>query len=144
MRRRMYETALRVWLALKEGIESVSCVMSYYVCKLFKALPLLLIIINPYVSVLVIIGMYEKRGCFVFGSEWLVPMIILLCAIVIQWIKDGLSETVEGCPVARRRFTRRQSNGAIHFNREDVYEMVEYLAEVEDYCEKNGKYRGTR
>lgn len=144
MRKKVFEIMWNIWLGFKEGVIEATYTIRYYIVEFLKALPQILVVINPYLSMVIVLGMYQKRGRFEFGGEWLVPLVVLICALVAQWVKDGLRETIDGFPVARKRFTRRKHGGAVYVNKDDLYEMLEYLAEVEDYCDKKGKYRGKR
>lgn len=114
-------------------------------CKLCLAkLPVLIVIATPYLSMWCLLCAYRERGCFRVGGEWFVPVLCCLVAYILHTIQRACEVEVYGCPVARKRFTRRDSRGRIIFKMDDIYEMTEYLAEVEDYCESYGAYRGGR
>lgn len=116
-----------------------------YICKgLFKHLPVYIELLTPYVGMLLVWQAYEQRGCFRVGGEWFVPLLMYIVVYLFRTANKAVSDNLEGLPVARKRFTRRGPNGEAIFNFRDVYEMGEYLAEVEDYCEQYGKYRGKK
>ena len=116
-----------------------------YACTIvFKAIPLTIVIVTPFVCMCLVMYMYKQRGCFAFGGEWLVPIVAYIIAFLLQKIKQSIYDEIDGFPVARKRFTKRGKHGEIIFSTSEIYEMVEYLAAVEEYCEKYGKYRGGR
>lgn len=116
-----------------------------YVCTIvFKAIPIIIVIVTPFVCMYLVMYMYKQRGCFAFGGEWLVPIVAYVIASLLQNVKQSMYDEIDGFPVARKRFTKRGKRGEIIFNTNEIYEMVEYLAAVEEYCEKYGKYRGGR
>lgn len=116
-----------------------------YGCKVvIKVLPAIIIAGTPFVSMFVVVHMYQARGYFRIGGEWLLPFVLYVLAAIIHSINKAKQDSIGGLPVARKRFTKRDAKGMVLFNSSDIYEMVEYLAEVEDYCEKYGKYRGVK
>ena len=109
-----------------------------------KALPTVIVIATPYITMALVIGSYKTHNGFDMGGECLVPLALYLAAYTLRLLNNAIKDDLDGCPVARKRFTRRGKKGEVLFKSSDIYEMVEYLAEVEDYCEKYGKYRGGR
>lgn len=109
-----------------------------------KALPTVIVIVTPYVAMALAIGSYKAHNGFDMGGEHLVPLALCLVAYILRLLNNVVKDDLDGCPVARKRFTRRGEKGEVLFKSSDIYEMAEYLAEVEDYCEKYGKYRDTK
>lgn len=76
-----------------------------------------------------------------------VRMIILSCIItlIVKYIKEvgyKLNNTNErGIPISRKRFTKRDGNGLIGINEEDMQEAILYLCDIEDYMRSRGKER---
>ena len=129
---------------VKQSVTSLLYNVRYICTMIFKAMPILIVITTPFVCMYLVMHMYNQRGCFTFGGEWLVPIVAYIIAYLIQNVKQSMYEDINGFPVARKRFTKRGKRGEPIFKMSDVYEMVEYLAEVEDYCERYGKYRGNK
>ena len=105
-----------------------------------RKLPLLLDIFNPLICMILVVGMYYERGSLQFGGEWFVPFALVVFKWFLQIANDMQYRDVYGFPVARKRFTKKRSNGTVEFKSNEIVEIVEYLAEVEDYCSKRGLY----
>ena len=131
----------RIKEVLGESADVVTSTTSYVFCKALKYAPNALLFTNPFMCMFLV---YEEYACDKDAFNiWylLIPAGIFLLAQLFHLVCRIAFKEVNGCPVARKRFTRRGANGELIFDKQDVYEMVEYLAEVEDYCEKYGKYR---
>lgn len=113
----------------------------YYALRLFKAMPIIVMLITPYISMWAVIKAYESRGRWAVGGEWFVPLLLYVVIYVLNSINRVFNDRLDDLPVARKRFTKRSQSGDVLFKRSDTYEMLEYLAAVEDYCERYGKYR---
>ena len=105
-----------------------------------KVIPVCIELIAPYIGMWLVIQAYGERGGFFIGGEWLLPAVFYGAAYLIKDLSRFIEDDIEGCPVARKSFTKRGSRGEVLFKMSDVYEMAEYMAEVEDYCEQYGKY----
>lgn len=126
---------------VKEGAAEISGTILYCLRKALKCAPNAILFINPYMSVSIAYEAYTaNNNVFCYWVLW-IPLGLFLLAQLLRLIGRVAFEEVNGCPVARKRFVRRGERGELIFNTRDVYEMAEYLAEVEDYCERHGKYR---
>ena len=111
-------------------------------CRIaIKVIPVWIELIAPYAGMYLVLQAYEERGGFFVGGEWLLPVVLYGAAYLIKDLGRFIEDDIDGCPVARKRFTKRGSRGEVLFKMSDVYEMAEYMAEVEDYCEQYGKYK---
>lgn len=117
----------------------------WYNCKtwLYSGLRLLNALM-PYVCLVVGAWLYRVRGGFIIGPEWLLPIASRSVKWVLEYVSTVGNDQLYGMPVARKRFTKRDELGQVVFKNSDVYEIAEYLCEVEEYCEKYGKYKGGR
>lgn len=107
----------------------------------FKALPTMTILVMPYMCLVIGAVEYNKRGELKVGLEWLLPVVCYVVAWLLHYMNVAGSDELRGFPVARRRFTKRDRLGKVIFRNTDIYEMVEYLCELEEYCERYGKYK---
>ena len=122
-----------VWL-------EVSSTIIYVFKKIPGLLPTALVIANPFATLMCAIDLYQQYG--VWRIEMLfVPLTLLLLTYFANVIKRVVTFEQYGIPVARKRFTRRNERGHISFEMSELPEMVEYVAAVEEHCEKHGMYR---
>lgn len=98
----------------------------------------------PYICLVIGAWLYSIRGGFIIGLEWLLPAASHFVKWALEYVSTVGNDQLYGMPVARKRFTRRDELGQVVFKNSDVYEIAEYLCEVEEYCEKYGKYKGGR
>lgn len=122
-----------VWL-------EVSSTIMYILKKVPGLLPTALIIINPFATLMCAIGLYQRYGMWRIEMLF-VPLILLLLTYIANVVKRVVMMEQYGVPVARKRFTRRDERGHINFQMSELPEMVEYVAAVEEHCEKHGMYR---
>ena len=117
----------------------------WYNCKawLYSGLRLLNALM-PYICLVIGAWLYSVRGGFIVGPEWLLPIASHSVKWVLEYVSTVGNDQLYGMPVARKRFTKRDELGQVVFKNSDVYEIAEYLCEVEEYCEKYGKYKGGR
>ena len=127
---------------VKQVIKMMGYNTLYGIKMVLSIMPTIIMVLTPYCCMAAALYGYCERGGLYFGGEYLLPIIMyIVYALFVNVNKVLECEKIGDCPVARKRFTRRDTNGRVIFNSNDIYEMVEYLAEVEQYCEKYGKYR---
>lgn len=112
--------------------------------KLYKELPSIIvtiIVFSPIIAEVIMYAMlYNRTGYITIGMEVIVaPMVV--CAgmfSVLGWEK--LRSKYSGRePISKsKRFTKTNSEGDITIDTEDIYEIIVYLNEVEDYFERRG------
>lgn len=122
-----------VWL-------EVSSTIMYMLKKVPGLLPTALVIVNPFATLMCAIALYEKHGMWRIEMLF-VPLVLLLLIYFANVVKRVVMMEQYGIPVARKRFTRRDERGHINFQMSELPEMVEYVAAVEEHCEKHGMYR---
>lgn len=122
-----------VWL-------EISSTIMYTLRKVPRLLPTALMIANPFATLMCAIDLYEKYGMWRV-EMLLVPIALLLLTYFANVIRRVAMMEQYGIPVARKRFTRRDERGHINFEMSELPEMVEYIAAVEDHCERHGLYR---
>lgn len=121
----------------------LSSTLCYSAKRMFNLLPALLTIVNPFVTMLIALHLYSKRGSICM-QMFITPLVLLLITYFITVIKQAVALERFGMPIARKRFTRRDENGHIDFKMTDLVEMIEYLATIEEYCDKHGLYHRVR
>lgn len=122
-----------VWL-------EVSSTIMYTLKKIPGLLPTALVIVNPFVTLMCAIDLYQRHGMWRIEMLF-VPLALLLLTYFANVAKRVVMMEQYGIPVARKRFTRRDERGHINFQMSELPEMVEYVAAVEEHCEKHGMYR---
>ena len=122
----------RVWL-------EISSTIKYMSKKILQILPTILIISNPFVTMLSVRNCFEKHNA-VCQQALIAPLIILLLTYLSNVIKRTIVLQVYGVPVARKRFTKRDERGNVNFSTSDIIEIVEYVNAIEEYCECHGLY----
>ena len=95
----------------------------------------------PYICLFAGAWLYRSRGGFVIGPEWGLPMVCWIVKWIIEYTNMVGNDRLHGFPVARKRFTKRDKWGMVEFKSSDMFEMAEYMCELEEYCEKFGKYQ---
>lgn len=129
-------------LKLKQAIKMMGYNTLYGIKVVLSIMPTIIMVLTPYCCMAAVLYGYRVRGGLYFGGEYLLPIIMYIAYVLFVNVNKVLEgDKIGDCPVARKRFTKRDINGRVIFNSNDIYEMVEYLAEVEQYCEKYGKYR---
>lgn len=86
------------------------------------------------------IGQYtfELRGKYSIGGEAFLPIIFF---IIIYYLRSYANKIGKGIsiPKPRKRFTKINSNGEVEVEIERIYELLIYLADLEDWIDKNEK-----
>ena len=94
--------------------------------------------ILPYVMLEIGYNLYADRGGVYFGSELLLPIIVLaLTAFIKEYAKRrGMADDI---PVPSERFTEVDEDGNVRMETNKYMEMMIYVSEVEDYLERHGR-----
>lgn len=89
---------------------------------------ILLLIINPYM--MYFLGKYTTDWKLLF-----LPVLVVVLSKLITYTKKTKLEEI---PVYPRRFTWKNDQGRICFDRADEMEVCAYLYELEEYLVRNG------
>ena len=125
---------------MKEVWLEISSTIMYMLKKVPGLLPMALVIVNPFATLMCAIDLYQRHGMWRI-EMLLVPLVLLLLTYFANVVKRVVMMEQYGIPVARKRFTRRNEQGHIDFTMSELPEMIEYIAAVEEHCEKHGLYR---
>lgn len=108
-------------------------IVKYKVTHLLKPISKLMIFIVPYVMY------YIGKGKIVFDSNLFIPIIIYCIASIIRRVSDimiGIKE--DTFPTPRERFTTVNEDGEASVKDQRIYELIIYVAEVEDWLQNKG------
>lgn len=122
----------KIWLEISSTIK--------HICREgLNLLPTLLIILNPLLTLVTAMAIYKKYDAW--KIEILIcPFVLLLITYFATVVRRVVLHEFHGLPVGRRRFTKRDERGCVSFEMSELVEMIEYLAAVEDYCQRHGLY----
>lgn len=125
---------------MKEVWLEISSTILYVLKKGIRLLPTIFIIANPFMTLLAAIDLYEKYNELRIEMLF-VPLVLLLFTYFTSVVRRVVTLEQYGVPMARKRFTKRDERGNIHFEMSELSEMIEYITTIEEYCEKHGMYR---
>lgn len=113
--------------------------------KISPSLSVLILITNPFITMMSIYLAYKNRGYFAIGGEIIVAPLLTIIWILLLMLHDRLSKKYRvtpkiSIPVRNHRYTYKDRRGDISIDTSDIQEIILYLAEVEDYCERRGIY----
>lgn len=101
----------------------------YFSEKVYSCMDTILIfVLNPYIMYL----------CGRYVSDWKVlflPLVVVVLAKLITYTKRTRMEEI---PIYPRRFTWKNEQGRVCFDRSDEMEICAYLYELEEYLVRNG------
>lgn len=105
---------------------------------LFDWIPLFAVLITPYITAVLFVIMYYKRGnIFEIGIEWVYPLLMHAFVFFLVEYKDGKkkeSTKKDSIPVARKRYTYKDGFGNVIVREEDLHEALQYLNTLEDFA----------
>ena len=96
-----------------------------------------IIFILPYFMLLIGEYVYKVRNTFDVGSEFFIPIVTFIIVIFIR--KYVRNKKAEGMPVPKERFTHVDEDEIVSIERGSLVSMMLYVAELEDYLERQGK-----
>lgn len=91
----------------------------------------------PYVMYLSGQVVCETRGFLVVGLELLIPIVISFIVFFIRAYADKIGKGTE-IPVPENRFTQVSDYGEVTVDNERLYEMILYMADIENYLQRRG------
>lgn len=96
-----------------------------------------IIFILPYFMLLIGEYVYKIRNTFDVGSEFFIPIVTFIIVIFIR--KYVRNKKAEGMPIPKERFTHVDEDEVVSIERGSLVSMMLYVAELEDYLERQGK-----
>jgi len=111
--------------------------VGYFVVKNLYFMSIVLKIATPYLFLLIVCDLYNSRGYFGFGGEYAFPIVMYILIYIMQRIANK-NNAGNGIPTYPKRFTEETSDGGVSVNQDDIQEMLLYMADVENYLERNG------
>lgn len=99
---------------------------------------LLIEFLLPYLCLLIGQYCYEFRGEYAVGGEIFVP---LICFFFINYFRMFANKVGKGISIPRpaNRFTEVGEDGEVTVSDKRIEEMILYLADLEDWLERNQK-----
>lgn len=98
---------------------------------------LVLNFITPYLCLWLGSDIYKTRGYFAVGGEWFVPVMMFLVVVFLQKTANKLGKGIS-IPRHRKRFTEVSDEGEVLVSNARLEEMLLYIADLEDWMEKEG------
>ena len=98
-----------------------------------------IIVLTPFLMLYVGEYVYCDRGYWAIGGEVLLPVVLLIIGFALKSYARVSGNDHYDLPVPRRRFTRVDDmNGQVDVEYDRVQEMILYMADLEDWFERNG------
>lgn len=134
-------------MRMKENIKKTYDILLYEGKNILKKasmrLPAFLLILSPFFLVMFFIKEIALTNEVCFKIAWYYLMIALVAFILECYNQVSAGNELEQenkIPVAKRRFTKAEGK-KITVNQSDIYEIVTYLYDLENYMENKGAYQ---
>lgn len=103
-----------------------------------KWLPKLIDFTIPFFGLLLGVVMYEERGYFAIGGEWLLLIVLeFISSLLKRYIKQNRIYNELDLPIPAKRFTEDVGGGEYQVDTDRLQEMILYVADVEDWLRDN-------
>ena len=100
---------------------------------------MLLVLGTPYLMYWVCIEVYKQRGYFAIGGEMFIPIFIYGIVLFLRKIAEEYNKGPE-IPIPGKRFTYKSiTDDSVSIDRERIFEMMQYVNDMENYLERVGK-----
>lgn len=124
-------------------MKELCCLIGKNVCSLFNVAKryniAVLQILNPYVSMIIAVLLYKAGGnmiCTIFVPIAFFSLVyICRCMESIKYSREHL------IPIARKRFVTGNEDGSYTISKEELPEMIEYMAELEKRLDEMNCYK---
>lgn len=134
-------------MKMKEKIKKICDILLYEGKNIFKkvvrCLPLILLFLSPFFWLCFLAKEIVLTSEVCFKIVWCYLMLALVAFILEcynQVSAENELEQKKEIPVAKRRFTKAEGK-KITVNQSDIYEIVTYLYDLENYMENKGAYQ---
>ena len=82
--------------------------------------------------------MYEERGYFAIGGEWLLLVVLeFISSLLKRYVKQNRIYNELDLPIPAKRFTEDVGGGEYQVDTDRLQEMILYVADVEDWLRGN-------
>ena len=103
-----------------------------------KWLPKLIDFTIPFLGLLLGVVMYEERGYFAIGGEWLLLVVLeFISSLLKRYVKQNRIYNELDLPIPAKRFTKDVGGGEYQVDTDRLQEMILYVADVEDWLRDN-------
>lgn len=97
------------------------------------------IILTPFFMLYVGEYVYSDRGYWAIGGEVVLPVVLLIIGFILKSYARVSGNDHYDLPVPHNRFTRvDDANGQVDVEYDRVQEMILYMADLEDWFDRNG------
>ena len=97
-------------------------------------------VIDPYAAMYIGAYMAIQRGYVGIGYEYLIPVSVMFISGMLRGVANKLGKGIT-IPVPANRFTEVGSDGEVSIPVERSEELILYMADLEDWLEKNGAWK---
>lgn len=98
-----------------------------------------LLVSGPFVMLLVGEYVYADRGYWAVGGEVILPFVFVIAGFALKSYARVSGTDHSDIPVPYRRFTKVDYNsGQVDVEYDRVQEMILYMADLEDWFDRNG------
>ena len=102
-----------------------------------------ILFLSPYGYMYLASVLTHSRGYVAIGGEQLVPVVIAFICGMSKGIADKLGKGID-IPVPVQRFTETDSDGEVRIPVERSEELILYIADLEDWLEKQGVWSNAK
>lgn len=95
--------------------------------------------LSPYMYMYLASVLTYSRGYVAVGGEYLVPVAVALVCGMSKCIADKLGKGID-VPIPVQRFTEIDNDGEVRIPVERSEELILYMADLEDWLEKQGAW----
>ena len=99
-----------------------------------------ILFLSPYGYMYLESMLTHSRGYVAIGGEYLIPVVVASICGMSKGIADKLGKGID-IPVPVQRFTETDSDGEVRIPVERSEELILYMADLEDWLEKNGAWK---
>lgn len=133
-------------LAKHTFCQNVSAMLSNFVWKLrdnmadhMSGLGNALLVFGPFATLFVGEYVYADRGCWAVGSEVVMPLIFVIAGFALKSYARVSRVDLSNIPVPYDRFTNVDyDSGQVDVDYNRIREMILYMADLEDWFDRNG------
>lgn len=95
----------------------------------------LILFLSPYITTIVAVLSYRRRGYLAFGGEYLLPVFFWVIAWFLRQAASKYNYGID-IPVPLKRFTEVDQYGVVSAEHSRLQEMLLYMADLEDWLER--------
>lgn len=99
----------------------------------------ILIIVTPFLMLAIGEYVYSTRGEFLIGGEIIICIFLVVFTLCLKAYSNVSKNSGKNIPVPYERFTNVDcENGKVDVEQKRIQEMILYMADLEDWFDRNG------